>query len=252
MIQSIIFILIILTALFLRSKLRETAFAKLSPVKQSLVAVLLLILLLLAFAGKLGLLIPLFGAVTAAFVALLSRLMPILGPLISQHLPHWLETHGFGKTPSEGSFGQNSKSSGSSRVSTIFLLMELDHSSGQLKGSVRDGPHQGRSLDDLSLPELLELYNFYHLEDEESARLLQAFIQQRHGDRRGPTRSSFEMDRSEAFRTLGLEETANEEEIVARHRSLMQKLHPDRGGSAELAARINRAKEILIGKKSRT
>jgi curved DNA-binding protein CbpA len=54
------------------------------------------------------------------------------------------------------------------------------------------------------------------------------------------------MGRPEALAVLGLAEGATAAEIRAAHRRLIQRVHPDVGGSADLAARINRAKDILL------
>jgi DnaJ-class molecular chaperone len=54
------------------------------------------------------------------------------------------------------------------------------------------------------------------------------------------------MDRRHALEVLGLDDTANEQDIIDAHRRLMQKLHPDRGGSNYLAATLNEAKRTLL------
>lgn len=62
-----------------------------------------------------------------------------------------------------------------------------------------------------------------------------------------PGRSSSGMTREEAYAVLGLAPGAGEAEIRAAHRRLMKACHPDHGGSDALAARVNQAKDVLLG-----
>ncbi|GAB4352917.1 MAG: hypothetical protein Kow006_17780 [Gammaproteobacteria bacterium] len=158
-----------------------------------------------------------------------------------------------------GGSGAAGRAGQASTVTTRFLSMRLDHETGALSGEVLEGRFQGRSLDSLDLEELLQLLEECQA-DEQSVAVLEAYLDREHpdewrerfragGGRTGGDRSgslSGAMSREEAYQVLGLEPGADREAVIAAHRRLMQKLHPDRGGSTFLAAKINQAKETLL------
>jgi hypothetical protein len=55
----------------------------------------------------------------------------------------------------------------------------------------------------------------------------------------------------DARRLLGVGESASLDEIRTAHRRLIAKVHPDLGGSAELAERVNVARDTLITEMNR-
>ncbi len=59
-------------------------------------------------------------------------------------------------------------------------------------------------------------------------------------------RADGRMSREEAAELLGITPDADREAILAAHRRLMQRLHPDRGGTDYLAARLNEARDRLL------
>lgn len=152
-----------------------------------------------------------------------------------------------------GSSGRRSTGN-TSKITTKYLAMELNHDSGELSGSVVAGEFAGSAVASLSLDQLIKL----HAEcssDRDSQQVLEAYLDRYHmqwQDRtesaRGSTTSVDEnsMSRSLAMEILGLEGEVSKESIQSAYRALMRKLHPDRGGSEYLAKKINQAKEVLM------
>ena len=137
--------------------------------------------------------------------------------------------------------------------------MVLDHATGAMDGTVLEGPRQGKRLSELPLDALLDLLAVCYREDGQSAAVLEAYLDRSYEDWReqagvgdaepgsGPAAAGGgEMTRGEAYAVLGLQPGASNQEIRDAHRHLMQKLHPDRGGSTYLAAKINQAKDLLL------
>ncbi len=59
------------------------------------------------------------------------------------------------------------------------------------------------------------------------------------------------MDVEEARRILGVGADADADAIRAAHRRLVTKVHPDQGGSDELATRVNAARDLLLAELGR-
>ena len=143
-----------------------------------------------------------------------------------------------------------------STVRTAALEMELNHDTGGLEGLVLAGRHESKTLGEMSLAQLQELYGEL-AGDSESRQLLETYLDGRFpvwredakangGDGHGVAPGSGAMTKEEAYKILGLEAGATTADIRKAHRRLMQRLHPDLGGTSFLAARINEAKDVLL------
>tara|TARA_B110000503_G_scaffold107992_1_gene161367 strand:+ start:2036 stop:2497 length:462 start_codon:yes stop_codon:yes gene_type:complete len=69
-------------------------------------------------------------------------------------------------------------------------------------------------------------------------------FQQPASDKNSPT--STIMDKPQARQILEVNDEASHEEIIAAHKRLIAKNHPDKGGSTYLASQINQAKDVLL------
>lgn len=212
--------------------------------RRALVVLAVLLLLFLAATGRLPWLLALVGALVAAAV----RLLPLLhyAPL-AQRL--WRQVR-----PQSASSGGPTGAERST-VESSFIRLWLDHATGEIDGEVLAGTFKGHRLSKLQRDELMHLYRDCRGSDPDSAALLQSYLDRVYGEtwqsapgsetgtRPGPT----PMTADEARQILGLGAGASRAEVMAAHRRLIHKLHPDRGGSDYLAAKINEARAVLLG-----
>jgi CysZ protein len=142
-----------------------------------------------------------------------------------------------------------------SRVATRCVLLEIDHLSGRIGGEVLAGPHAGKPLDQLPTEDLVDMLETCYATDPESAEALEVYLDRERGRKAAeaphrrhaetPRASIERMQPDEARAVLGIGPDAGPQEVRSAHRRLIQRLHPDRGGSDYLAAKINEAKQIL-------
>jgi hypothetical protein len=176
--------------------------------------------------------------------SLLPELLGLAGMIAVALIARWMR-----RQPS-GGFSQPGASP-RTQVHTAFLEAWIDHATGDVGGRVLHGRFAGRTLDDLPDIDLLALHADC-ASDADSLRVLESYLNRRLGAewrrrQEAPRAPRTDMTRQEALAILGLAEGATADEIRAAHRRLIVRMHPDAGGSAELAARINRAKDVLLG-----
>jgi hypothetical protein len=135
---------------------------------------------------------------------------------------------------------------------TATAWLDPSGSDVDLDARVLQGSFANRRLSQLSMQELAALRREIGI-DVASLRLLVLHIAGRAGRASGAAAGAATAStdgtfgRAEAAAILGVDVNAGRDEIVAAHRRLMQRLHPDRGGSHHLAAQVNRAKDALLG-----
>lgn len=208
-------------------------------------------LILLTVTGKLYIL----AALGTGLVVFAKRLLPFL-----RYFPFFKGLYQKAKA------NQSSGSSKHSTVETSLLKMTLDHESGEVDGELLDTVSKGKYLSEFGLPDLISLYILAGKQYPDSVEILAAYLDRKYGadwreaanaengsqesgqNSRG---SDSKMTVIEAYAVLGLDNNATEEEIIAAHRKLMLKLHPDKGGNNYLAAKINQAKDLLVSSKDK-
>jgi hypothetical protein len=225
---ALLFGLLLLGRAFVNADPRTLArFVKWTAIGPAVAAVIAL-----AVSGRLSMLL----ALAAGLFPLLRRLHSMVGGL---------------RGPSTGA---------SSDVETPYVRMSLDHDTGAMSGTVLQGRFSGMRFDELRRADLLALLRECRTADEEGARLVEAWLDRTdpewRDDLRGeraaagppPPRGGADITIDEAYAILGLRPGADEAAIKEAHHRLMKKLHPDHGGTDYFAAKLNRARDVLLNR----
>lgn len=143
-----------------------------------------------------------------------------------------------------------------SEIETRILKMSLNHDTGEMAGRVLTGRFEGMTLGDLSRSELLAVLDDCRRVGDQSAQLMESYLDRMHPDwRDGEFDSGHEtsgpeprgaMSREQAYQVLGLEPDATASDIKKAYQRIIANLHPDAGGSDFLAAQVNQARDVLL------
>lgn len=213
-----------------RWRVLPSARAKRKFTFQAIVAGLLILIVLLAISGRIH---PL----GAAFAALVPLVKVGLNLLI-RWFPLFARLYG-------ANYAQPRK------LSTSILEIEINFATGDVTGSVLEGPHAGSTLSSMSEVDLQELLKYCQANDKKSAYLLQMYLARRFHHQESQQRGSGQiqagtMTADEAAEILGISLDADKDEINQAHRRLIGRVHPDKGGNDYLASLLNRARDILL------
>jgi hypothetical protein len=237
-----LFVAILFTIILYRRK--KTASQRKQFVLKALLSALVISLIYLTLTGRMHYLV----AIAAGALPFISRLLPLI-----KYVPILRNFYHQRKATQQPTVGKIST------VETSLLCMTLNHDTGHMDGKVLKGLLADKKLSECSPEQLLDLYKVATNDYSDSLGILEAYLDREMGedwrqnfeeaqkDQTTQTNNN-EMSITEALDILGLDTGANREEIIAVHRKLIQKLHPDRGGSNYLAAKLNEAKTLLLSK----
>jgi len=201
--------------------------------KKLVLAALVVLLLVLALTGRLHWIVAAIGA-----------LLPLLPRVARFAMGVWPAV-----MPYFRRYQQNKQSS----MQTRFLSMQINILTGELQGEVLEGAFKGQKLQLMTVEQLSALLEECQQQDSESAALLVAYMERSHPGKSAGSSKAYQrspdasnMSEQQARDVLGVSASATKAEVIKAHKRLMQKLHPDRGGSDYLAVQINLAKEVLL------
>lgn len=168
--------------------------------------------------------------------AAIGALLPVLralGPAALRYLPGFIAS-------------RSGAAQKQSQVKTASLNMTLDHQRSALDGSIEQGPFAGQTLSQLNEEDLQAYRQWCEQNDPDAVTLLDNYHQFRFGQQSAKANHGQSLSLDDARAILGLKPPYDRDAVIKAHRSLMQKLHPDRGGNDFLAGQLNAAKDRLL------
>ena len=208
--------------------------------------------------------IAIIGAIILGAVVILTRQFAWAAFALPALLPWFFRARrvsrmakNWARMSSAAASGSGTAPGQTSEIETKYLRMYLVHDTGEMNGDIILGDYSGRTLRSLTFEELLAVMEEVK-GDNHSVQVLTAYLERYHDDawrdrvysseKTSPDAggTSSVMTRKEAYKVLGLEEGATKEKIKEAHKRLMNKIHPDHGGSTYLATKLNEAKDFLL------
>lgn len=131
----------------------------------------------------------------------------------------------------------------------LYQRIKLGNSGYDLFRSANTSPEMVQNLlhrlATLNEQEMRALIEVLKRKDPQAASFVEAYFK-RQAHNRQQSAAPKNITSKEAYKILGIEAGATREQIIDAHRKLMQKFHPDRGGTPYMAAMINDAKRVLL------
>jgi len=146
-----------------------------------------------------------------------------------------------------------------------WVKLKVDPLTGVMDGLVLKGSFEGQALSALSESQLKTLLGDCLNHEMKSTQLLATFLQHSYGEQWQTTFAEVLQQHSaqsqqqassgtangplsvkDAYEVLGVNEDSTKEEVLKAYKSMMQKVHPDRGGSDYLTRLVSEAKDLLL------
>ena len=202
--------------------------------------------------------IALFFAIVVIGVAIMSGRLSILWLILLSVLPWLGRLRAFNRQVSKlrgPASGQHIDKR------TKFVVLYINQETGDMDGRVLTGPKAGMLLSELGIDALVTLYEAAVIEDDESADILESYLDRMHSqtwrskskivdqlDSTGENIGGHDgMTRSDAYEMLGLQPGASKTEIERTSQALIDLGHPDASKAEDIRRKVIQAKEILLG-----